>query len=199
MKALTGWLACLVAIMLWSGGFAMAQDAAQGAVSQPAGATSDVSGGMVYQYRLGAGDQVRLSVFGEDDLGGVFSVSGEGKLSLPLIGDVAVVGKTVAEVRDLVADKYRQGYLKEPRVTIEVLNFRPFYILGEVNKPGEYPYNNGMTVVNAVALASGFTYRADQKWVFIKHPSDSKEEKVKLTSDLTVGPGDTVRIAERYF
>ena len=79
------------------------------------------------------------------------------------------------------------------------MNFRPFYILGEVKQPGEYPYDNNMTVIKAVALAQGFTYRADQKKVYIKHVNDTKEEKVTLTSSATVEPGDTIRIAERYF
>jgi len=201
MKVLAKIIACLSAAMLFSASMALAQDnsavTAQPAPAQSTGYSAEDS--VTYQYRLGAGDQVRVSVFGEDDLGGVFTVSGEGKLALPLVGDLLVVGKTVAEVQDAAANLYKQGYLKDPRVTIEVLNFRPFYILGEVNKPGQYPYNNGMTVVNAVALASGFTYRADKKSVFIKHANDTRETKVALTSDLTVAPGDTVRIAERYF
>ena len=161
----------------------------------PVSATYDAS----YSYHLGAGDKIRVAVFGEDDLGGTFSVSGEGKVSLPLIGDVMVAGMTAPEVQAKLQDAYKQGYLKDPKVNIEVMNFRPFYILGEVKQPGEYPYDNNMTVIKAVALAQGFTYRADQKKVFIKHANDTKEEKVPLTSTATVEPGDTIRISERYF
>lgn len=155
--------------------------------------------GVSYQYRLGSGDKVRISVFGEDALGGEFAVSGDGMLSLPLIGEVRVQGQTAAEAQARIQEAYQQGFLREPRVNVEILNFRPFYILGEVKKPGEYPFTNGMTVVNAVALAEGFTYRANQKQVFIRKANSEKEERVPLSSSLLVSPGDTIRIGERYF
>jgi polysaccharide export outer membrane protein len=154
---------------------------------------------VVYSYRLGAGDKVKITVFDEPDLSGTFSVTGEGKVSVPLVGDIQAVGLTAPQLQDALQAAYRQGYLKDPRVNVEVLSFRPFYILGEVKMPGEYPYDNGMTVVKAVALAQGFTYRADQKRVFIKHLNAVKEEQIPLTSSQAVEPGDTIRIAERYF
>ena len=159
------------------------------------------SGGsdVTYSYHLGAGDQVKVTVFGEPDLGGTFTVSGEGKVSVPLIGDVQAMGLSAPELQVALQGAYQQGYLKDPKVNVEVLKFRPFYILGEVKTPGEYPYDNGMTVVKAVALAQGFTYRADQKRVFIKHLNGLTEQQVPLTSTQPVQPGDTVRIAERYF
>jgi protein involved in polysaccharide export with SLBB domain len=154
---------------------------------------------VTYDYKLGSGDRVKIAVFGEDALGGEFAVSGEGKLSLPLIGEVYVQGLTAPQVQVRLQEAYQEGYLREPRVNVEILNFRPFYILGEVKKPGEYPFTNGMTVVNAVALAEGFTYRANQKQVFIRRANGEKEERVPLTSNLLVSPGDTIRIGERYF
>jgi len=160
-----------------------------------AGGGSDVT----YSYRLGAGDQVKVTVFGEPDLGGTFAVTGEGKVSVPLVGDVQAAGLSAPELQASLEAVYRQGYLKDPKVNVEVLKFRPFYILGEVKLPGEYPYDNGMTVVKAVAMAQGFTYRADQKRVFIKHLNGFGEQQVPLTSNQAVEPGDTIRIAERYF
>jgi polysaccharide export outer membrane protein len=154
---------------------------------------------VIYSYRLGAGDKIKVTVFGEPDLGGLFAVSGEGKISAPLIGDVQAAGLTTADLQASLETAYRQGYLKDPKVNVEVMNFRPFYILGEVKMPGEYPFDNGMTVVKAVALAQGFTYRADQKHVYIKHLNSLTEEQVNLTSVQPVEPGDTIRIAERYF
>jgi polysaccharide export outer membrane protein len=153
----------------------------------------------VYTYRLGAGDKVKVTIFGEGDLSGSYSVSGEGKISVPLVGDVQAAGLTAPELQAALESAYRQGYLKDPKVNVEVLSFRPFYILGEVKLPGEYPYDNGMTVVKAVAMAQGFTYRADEKHVFIKHLNSIKEDEVPLTSNAPVQPGDTIRIAERYF
>ncbi len=154
---------------------------------------------VVYSYHLGAGDQVKISVFGEPDLGGTFTVSGEGKVAVPLIGDTQAAGMTAPQLQATLEDAYRQGYLKDPKVTVEVLKFRPFYILGEVKVPGEYAYDNGMTVVKAVAMAQGFTYRADEKHVYIKHLNSVHEDQVPLTSNQAVEPGDTIRITERYF
>ena len=165
------------------------------------GSTVALSGGdnVVYSYRLGPGDKVKVTIFGEPDLSGPYAVSGEGKISAPLVGDVQAAGLTAPELQASLENTYRQGYLKDPKVNVEVMSFRPFYILGEVKLPGEYPYDNGMTVVKAVAMAQGFTYRADEKHVFIKHLNGLKEDEVPLTSNAPVQPGDTIRIAERYF
>ncbi|MDC7676459.1 polysaccharide biosynthesis/export family protein [Asticcacaulis machinosus] len=152
-----------------------------------------------YRYRMGADDKIRVIVFGEPDLSGEFVVNGEGKVALPLIGEVRAAGLTVTELQDQYAGVLREGYLKDPRVSIEVLTFRPFYILGEVSQPGEYPYTNGLTVMNAVARAQGFTYRANKKKVFIKSAGSTEEREVELTTGLTIQPGDTIRVAERYF
>jgi protein involved in polysaccharide export with SLBB domain len=154
---------------------------------------------VIYQYKLGSGDKIRLIVFGETELSGEFVVSGAGTLSLPLIGEVSASGTTATQLQQTIATAFSQGYLKDPKVNIEVLNFRPFYILGEVGKPGEYPFSNGLTVVNAVARAEGYTYRADTRKVYIRHANNVKEVVLPLTSSVMVAPGDTIRIAERYF
>jgi polysaccharide export outer membrane protein len=168
-------------------------------VTPAATATATTSGSNVYTYRLSAGDKLSIAVFGEPDLGGAFAVSGEGKIAVPLIGDVYVLGMSASEVQTALETRYREGYLKDPKVQVQFLSYRPFYILGEVKTPGEYPYDSAMTVVKAVALAQGFTYRADQKKVYIKHVNGTKEIQVPLTSTQVVEPGDTIRIAERYF
>jgi protein involved in polysaccharide export with SLBB domain len=151
------------------------------------------------EYRLGAADKVRVNVFGEEALSGEFIVGGGGKVSLPLIGEVQASGLTVAQFQDEVAGALRQGYINEPRVSAEVLNYRPFYILGEVNKPGEYPYTNRLTVLNAVATAEGFTYRANTRQVHIKRADAAGERAYPLTTATEVAPGDTIRIGERFF
>jgi polysaccharide export outer membrane protein len=150
-------------------------------------------------YRLGPRDKVRINVFGEPNLSGEFFVSGNGQISFPLVGDVEAANSTVAEFQARLENALRQGYLKEPHVSAEVLTYRPFYILGEVNKPGEYPYSNGLNVLNAVATAGGFTYRAQKKNVHIRRADETEEKKYDLTSDLLVSPGDTIRITERFF
>ncbi len=150
-------------------------------------------------YTLGIADKIRVTVFDEPKLSGEFTVSSDGTLSLPLIGSVNVEGDTVESVVSDITARLADGYVRNPRVSVDVLNYRPFYILGEVSRPGEYPFSNGMTAVKAVAVAQGFTYRANQKRVYIKRAGQAVEERVKLTPDLLVQPGDTIRIGERFF
>lgn len=166
----------------------------------PAGAAvAASSGAAVADYRFGIADKVRLTVYNEPTLSGEFTVGSNGMLSLPLVGDLAVKGKSTSEVIKMVTTMLADGYLRDPRVSIDVLTYRPFFILGEVTKPGEYPYSNGLTVMNAVATASGFSYRASKKKVFIKRAGETVEKRYDLVPDLEVQPGDTIRIAERYF
>ena len=150
-------------------------------------------------YKLGVADKIRVIVYNEPTLSGEFIVNANGAISAPLIGDVQAAGRTTTEVKDQIESKLSAGYLRDPRVSIDVLTFRPFYILGEVNKPGEYPYSSGLTVLNAVAEAEGFTRRANRGRVFIKHIGDLKEVSQSLRSDVPVRPGDTIRFGERYF
>jgi len=152
-----------------------------------------------FEYRLDAGDKLRVIVFGEDTLGGEFVVSSAGTVQLPLIGAVNATGLTIAQFQQTVEKALRDGYLKDPRVSAEVENYRPFFILGEVQRPGQYQYMVSLTVVNAVATAQGFTYRADTRHVFIKHVNEGREHKAVLTSATQVQPGDTIRIPERFF
>lgn len=153
----------------------------------------------IADYRLGSGDKIRVTVFGEEQLSGEFFVGASGKVALPLLGEIQAGGLTLREFQAEVETALKDGYLKEPKVSAEVLNYRPFYILGEVNKPGTYPYTSGLTVVNAVATAEGFTYRANTKRVFIKRANELSEKEYPLTTTTMVAPGDTIRIAERFF
>ncbi|NBB66095.1 polysaccharide export protein [Pseudomonas sp. ODNR1LW] len=153
----------------------------------------------VPEYRLGAADKVRVNVYGEEALTGEFIVGGSGRISMPLIGEVQAAGLTITEFQTEVAEALKKGYINEPRVSAEVLNYRPFYILGEVNKPGEYPYTNNLTVLNAVATAEGFTYRANTRQVYIKRADGTGEQAYPLTTATQVAPGDTIRIGERFF
>ena len=153
----------------------------------------------VSDYRLASADKVRIAVFGEDALSGEFVINAEGKVALPLIDEVQAAGLTVAQLQDAVTQALSQGYLNQPRVTAQVLTYRPIYILGEVNRPGEYPYVPDLTALNAVATAQGFTYRANTRRVFVRRAGSQTEEPQPLTADTRVSPGDTLRIAERYF
>lgn len=152
------------------------------------------------QYRLGAGDQVRVTVFNQLNLSGDFTVDGSGFVSMPLLGPLKAGNKTAREVEALIAAGLTSsGYLVNPSVAVQVTQFRPFYIMGEVAQPGSYPYTVGLTVRNAVATARGYTYRANTHRVFIQSAGDSKEQLYELTPATAVLPGDTIRIPERLF
>jgi protein involved in polysaccharide export with SLBB domain len=150
-------------------------------------------------YTLGTGDKLRINVFGQPELSGEFVVDGTGAISLPLIGQVEAVGISTQELETKIATNLSSGFLLDPKVSAEVINYRPFYILGEVGRPGEYPFNSGLTVLNAVAAAGGFTYRANKKVVFIKSADGNEEAAFKLDTNTVVRPGDTLRIGERIF
>lgn len=149
-------------------------------------------------YRLGSGDKLRVIVYGEPDLSGEFDVTGSGKVSLPLIGQVQAAGLPLDEFESKIGEKLKQGYLTNPKVSVEVLNYRPFYIIGEVDKPGEYPYTSGMNVLNAVAVAGGYTYRANQGQVYITR-GGNEESPYAAGQSVPVLPGDIVRVPERFF
>jgi protein involved in polysaccharide export with SLBB domain len=162
-------------------------------VVQPPGGTVD------YDYVLGSGDRLRIIVFGEPTLTAEYAVAGNGTVSFPMVGDVRAAGRTVRQVRDEIVAGLKNGYIRNPEVSAEVVTYRPFFILGEVTRPGEYPYSDQITVTDAVATAGGFTYRANRKWIFIKHHSEPQEHRVQLRPGLVLQPGDTVRIGERLF
>jgi polysaccharide export outer membrane protein len=193
--SLTKWIALLGVLLA-----ALLAGCAQGVLaSGPPPAADGTDTRIIEEYRLGVADKIRVNVFGEAALTGEFLVGGNGKISLPLIGETQASGLTIGEFQAEVAEALRNGFITEPRVSAEVLNYRPFYILGEVNTPGEYPYTNSLTVLNAVATAGGFTYRADNRRVFIKRADADGEEEFPLTTATRVAPGDTIRIRERLF
>jgi polysaccharide export outer membrane protein len=150
-------------------------------------------------YELGSGDKLRVNVFGETDLSGEFAVDDSGFVRLPLIGQITAGGRTVRQLEQDIAARLGAQYLKDPRVSIEVMSRRPFYIIGEVNKPGEYPFVAGMSVLNAVAMAGGYTYRANESSVYIKRKGATEEEKYPADDTTKLWPGDIVNVVERWF
>ena len=149
-------------------------------------------------YTLGSGDRLKVTVYGEADLSGEFQVDGAGDVSFPLIGQVLVKGLSLRQLEQRLVEKLKDGYLTNPRVSLEVLNYRPFYILGEVSKPGQYEYVSGITLYNAIAMAGGYTYRARQNKAQITR---GNPEKVFEGSDhaTIILPGDIINIQERFF
>lgn len=198
----TRFRAITILLAAWAAGLLAACQSAPAAPG-PAAAPADVSETVSVSspgYELGNGDRLRVTVFDEPGLSGEFQVDGTGQVSLPLVGEISVAGKSVREFQLEFERQLREdGFLVNPRVAAEVINFRPYYILGEVSRPGEYPYTDALTVMNAVATAQGFTYRANKRTVFIRKAGATSEEAVRLTPTLRVEPGDTIRIAERLF
>lgn len=150
-------------------------------------------------YRLGVGDKVRLNVFGEADLSGTFEVGATGQISLPLVGDVQAAGLDVHGLRAAAAQRLSKGYLKQPKITVEVVGYRPIYVHGEVKNSGEFPFKNGLRLRDAIALAGGYTYRANHGFVVLARDGTKTEAQVRLPTDMLVMPGDNIRIPERYF
>ena len=151
-------------------------------------------------YTLAPGDQVRIITFGEDTLTGEFRVNDSGNIALPLVGAVRAAGMTPAHLESAVADALqRAGLVGHPSVSVEVTAYRPIYVLGEVNKPGQYPYQPGMTVVTAVAVAGGFTYRAIEGYASIVRTVGNRAVEGQAVRQAFVQPGDVITVFERRF
>ena len=148
-------------------------------------------------YGLGPGDKIRIVVFGEPELSGEFSVDKSGQISLPLLGNVASQGLAIDQLEMSIANKLSESLFDDPRVSAEVVAYRPVFILGEVNAPGRIQFEDGLTAFQAIATAGGFTYRANKKLILIQSSADEAESRYKLTSQTPLKPGDTVRIVER--
>ena len=161
-------------------------------------ATTAATAPLAQTYKLGVADRIRVTVFNEPTLSGSFLINADGSVSLPLIGNMRAAGTSAVELQALLEAKFAEGFLRNPQVGVEVLTYRPFYIYGQVTKPGEYPYSQGLSVLKAVALAQGFTYRANQKTPYLQRAGrDGKEVQVSI--DAPVQPGDVIRIADRNF
>jgi polysaccharide export outer membrane protein len=199
----SGWRACHGASALVAMALLLALPNGAGAQSPeaPPGAQVDMNAAVagLADYRLGPADKLRVIVFGEDSLSGEFSVSPAGRIALPLIGEINASGRTVPEIKQEVEARFRNGYIKNPRVSIEVILYRPFYIYGEVNKPGEFPFEPGLTIQGAVSAAQGYTYRANTHRVSIRHAGADKDETIKADSATPIAPGDVIRVGQRYF
>jgi len=176
-------------------GFALALLTAGCLTSDPtAPATSSPA-----ELRLAPGDKIRVVVFGEDKLSGDFQVDNDGGISLPLAGTINGAGLTKAEMEQQISASLKSKYLRDPKVTVDVISYRPFDVLGEVQKPGEYPFRSCLNVLSAIAIAGGSTYRASTSKVTIQRFGQKEAAEVPQSSSVLVMPGDVVRVPERYF
>jgi len=160
--------------------------------------TSDAGHATSSAYRLGTGDKLKITVFGEEDASGEYEIDATGSISARLLGRMEIKGMTVSQVEQALVEQYSsRGFFRNPRISIELINLRPFFILGEVEKRGSYPYINGLTVAQAAAVAGGYTRRASVSRITIQRQGSGKEEPAN--EDTPVYPGDIVRVPERSF
>ena len=150
-------------------------------------------------YRLDAGDKLRVVVYGQEGLTNTYAIDAGGSITLPLIGAVAARGRTPAGLAAEISAKLRNGYIREPSVAVEIDSYRPFFILGEVAAPGQYPYVPNMSVESAVAIAGGFSPRARRDRVTLTHVDGSGASRFVVPLGTSLGPGDTVSVGERWF
>jgi protein involved in polysaccharide export with SLBB domain len=169
------------------------------AASNPVALSNKAAPQLDAGYRVGPGDKVRITVYGEKDLSNDYDIDGSGNLSFPLIGTVKVGGLTLSQLESTLAVRLSKKYLRDPQISIDVLNYRPFYILGEVNHPGSYPYVSGMTVLNAIALAGGFTPRANDGAITVLHQNEPENSEAKIGGTALVLPGDTIKVPIRFW
>jgi polysaccharide biosynthesis/export protein len=150
-------------------------------------------------YHLDAGDKLRVVVYGQEGLTNTYAIDAGGSITMPLIGAVPARGRTPAGLASEISAKLRNGYIRDPSVAVEIESYRPFFILGEVAAPGQYPYVPNMSVESAVAIAGGFTPRARRDQVTLTHTDGSGSARFVVPLGAALGPGDTVQVGERWF
>ena len=149
--------------------------------------------------RLQPGDRIKVTVYGEETLNGVYDIDPSGYVSLPLAGNVRAAGDTKLELQRTITAKYRSEYLQNPQVTVDIVSFRPVYVMGEVLHPGEIPYRADLDVISAIAKAGGLTYRGSRSTVLIRHVGDDVWQEYAMLPTVATAPGDIVRVPERYY
>jgi polysaccharide biosynthesis/export protein len=210
MRGLRAVLVCLVTALALSG---CMRRAAPVAVAQPQGSLDAMAYGRPYAvpvayapapaydaaYRLDAGDRLRIVIYGQEGLTNTYAIDAGGSITLPLIGAVPARGRTPAGLAAEITAKLRNGYIREPSVAVEIEAYRPFFILGEVAAPGQYPYVPNMSVESAVAIAGGFSPRAKRDRVTLTHTDAGGSIRTIVPLGTPINPGDTVLVGERWF
>jgi polysaccharide export outer membrane protein len=148
--------------------------------------------------KLQPGDKIKVTVYGEDKLSGDFQLDQAGQISLPLAGTIKAQGLTQTELEKALAKKFRSEYLKDPKVTVTIATLQPYYIMGEVEKPGQYPYQSGLNVLTALAIAGGPTYRANRNTVEIQRHGETAMHDYPISTTVPILPGDVIKVPERY-
>ena len=174
------------------------------ASSLPAQETVDTSptpslGANEAAYKLATGDRIRINIFNHDELSGEYQLDGEGRFSMPLIGVVDAEDLNSSELEALLVERFKPDFLVNPRIFVQVLNYRPYYLIGESAGRGPFPYVAGMTYLTAIARSGGYSYRAKKGFVYVIRAGDPEQQEIKLSVNEIVQPGDIIRVAERMF
>jgi polysaccharide export outer membrane protein len=148
---------------------------------------------------LASGDKIEVKVFGQQELTGEYEIDETGAVPFPLIGQLKAVGLTPRQLERKVANELEGGYLRDPKVSVAVLSYKPIYVMGRVKNVGEYPYKAGLNVISSIALAGGYTRRASTGYVYLRRQGSAEEKEVQASTAVPVYPGDVIRVPERYF
>jgi protein involved in polysaccharide export with SLBB domain len=155
--------------------------------------------GAVASHKLQPGEKIRVTVFGESGLSGDYQIDPSGYIALPLAGAIKAEGLTQSELEQELTKRFAKEYLKNPKITVSISEFKPFYILGEIEKPGAYPYTSGLNVLAAIAIAGGTTYRASRSTILIQHAGERALREYRLNETIPILPGDIIQVPRRYF
>ena len=151
------------------------------------------------EYKLNTGNKIKVTIFEEDSLSGDYEIDSQGNINMPLIGVVVAKNTTISQLENTIKNKYKNGYLVNPIVNLDLLSVQPFFVIGEINNPGSYQYESNMTVLNAIATAGGYTYRANKRKIYIERTIENEKTKIRTKEDSKILPGDVLIIKERFF
>jgi protein involved in polysaccharide export with SLBB domain len=150
-------------------------------------------------YLLGPGDRLRVKSYGDEEVSGEYEINSAGFVSIPLIGEVRAAGVTTTKLEQAIASKMKGSIATHPKITVEIAAYAPFYVFGEVKKAGEYSFHPGLTVADALAMAGGLTYRANESRIYVRRAGSTIDEVVSADMSVPIYPGDNIRVSERIF
>jgi polysaccharide export outer membrane protein len=192
-------IACLLVLLVLAGCSSAATISSENSQALARYVDAPPPRGSVGPYMLGPGDRLRVKAYSDDQLSGEYEVGSGGLVSIPLVGEVKAAGLTTQQLERTIAARMKGKLAQKPEISIEIAAYAPFYIHGEVKKAGEYPFHPGLTVADAIAMAGGLTYRANENQIYVHHSGMPDERSVTLSMPLRVHPGDNIRVSERMF
>ncbi len=170
----------------------------QGPDLPPPSFATNTGPGLEHAYRLQIGDKLKLVVFGEDNLSGDVEINGRGRIQIPLVGEIPAKGRTLKDLQRAIVAKLSDGYIKSPRISLDITNYRPIFVHGEVKSGGQFQYSNNLSFTDAIAMAGGYTYRAQQSYVILSR-AGSAAVRINMPAVIPLLPGDNIRVPERFF